>query len=231
MLFLRRGRTARWRCDAETMRNTTKNSAPSTALLTGATSGHKPRGSFLLRSLALPVPLSWEPVPSCCTAQAQPWRPHQNPPNQPPPLLPPLRPRPPRPPPLLLKPEHPPNLLRRPASQRQHRAWWTPVPGGSGRGHESRWKHRRRRRRQGKPGNRRSPAPRRRSPDRIQHQNLHRRGHPAAGPRRQNHPRRTHRNLPPRPNPRGRHRQLENHRPPAATAHKRTTRIQRQDRL
>ena len=51
MLFLRRGRTARWRCDADAMRNTTKNSAPSAKHI----SGHKSRGSFLLRSLALPV--------------------------------------------------------------------------------------------------------------------------------------------------------------------------------
>ena len=37
------------------MRNTIRNSAPSTAPTTESANGHKPRGSFLLRSLALPV--------------------------------------------------------------------------------------------------------------------------------------------------------------------------------
>ncbi len=54
MLFLRRGRKARWHCDAETMRNTTSKST-STAPAAKHISRHKPRGSFLLRSLALPV--------------------------------------------------------------------------------------------------------------------------------------------------------------------------------
>ena len=54
MLFLRRGRKAGWHCDAETMRNTTSKST-STAPAAKHISRHKPRGSFLLRSLALPV--------------------------------------------------------------------------------------------------------------------------------------------------------------------------------